>query len=620
MLVSLKGSPAINIDQEGFMSITTTWMLIDDESDNVFAKWLAFQNEVEEWAGNIGDPYKRPIQQNDGREAFEFEEDDAFICQSIDIVCVDGRTHYEVTFTNAQNLSVMRQVGNVSVEVTNNNEITKSISYQIDIKSDSPLEIDKYLIESGTTVTWAGSSFLMENSSYQAQTKTRYLITFTAKDMAKMMIGNPAETVDAFGQRTRTAVWRYSNSVYESWIKPEIGSDASEYIGLPANSGFIINNINVSAEGVLGYNITFEARHVSLRHVRTDKRTYKDGKEINTTNTIIYQSTEELKDSFDGLVGQEALELGLPGSTISEVSVNTVAHGEHELNIVTDDYPDQQELEDQIGISMSSTEIVIEPLWCGWAMGASGVDYYIINFPPTTTFTYQQSIQTFINMSSETSNAVQGWTESAIIAAIKGNKKIGYDTIIYPIGQYTDDSGAIVTGRIPKNKYDSIKEGDITDLVMSGYVYAQPSWTTKEDWPQDGNSIRNIYFMPWKCLEVSPIVLERSHKTNYPQWDGRDRFWDKSYIDKKIPMFECSVSLYYRGNARTILRRSFSTYYKNAIKYVKSSKFTSYKGTNISLNETVDRYNETWTNVTCTIQALTMLYWNPKYDNSCVED
>lgn len=148
MLVSLKGSPAINIDQEGFMSITTTWMLIDDESDNVFAKWLAFQNEVEEWAGNIGDPYKRPIQQNDGREAFEFEEDDAFICQSIDIVCVDGRTHYEVTFTNAQNLSVMRQVGNVSVEVTNNNEITKSISYQIDIKSDSPLEIDKYLIES----------------------------------------------------------------------------------------------------------------------------------------------------------------------------------------------------------------------------------------------------------------------------------------------------------------------------------------------------------------------------------------------------------------------------------------------------------------------------------------
>lgn len=126
--------------------------------------------------------------------------------------------------------------------------------------------------------------------------------------------------------------------------------------------------------------------------------------------------------------------------------------------------------------------------------------------------------------------------------------------------------------------------------------------------------------MPWKCLEVSPIVLERSHKTNYPQWDGRDRFWDKSYIDKKIPMFECSVSLYYRGNARTILRRSFSTYYRNAIKYIKSSKFTSYKGTNISLNETVDRYNETWTNVTCTIQALTMLYWNPKYDNSYVED
>ena len=620
MLVSLKGSPAINIDQDGIMSINTTWILIDDSSDTVFAKWIAFQNDVEEWAGKVGDPYKRPIQQVDGREAFEFELDEAFSCQSIDIVCVDGRTHYEVTYTNVQNLSVMRQTGNVSVEINNNNEITKSITYLIDIKSESPLAIDAYLISSGTTVTWAGSSFLMENSSYQAQTMTRYSITFTAKDMAKMMIGNPSEGVDAFGQRTRTATWRYSNSAYESWVEPEIGDDASEYIGLPANSGFIINNIDVSADGVLGYNIKIEARHVSLRHIRTDKRTYRDGKEVNTTNTITYQSTEELKDSFDGLVGQEALELGLPGSTVGEVSVNTVAHGEHEITVVTDDFPEQQELEDQIGISMSSTEIVIEPIWCGWAMGASGVDYYIINFPPTTTFTYQQSIQTFINMASETSNAVKGWSEEAIIAAIKGNKKIGYDTIIYPIGSYTDDNGALVTGRIPSDKYNAIKVGDVTDLVMSGYVYAQPSWKENETYPQHGDSIRNIYFMPWKCLESSPVVLERSHKSNYPQWDGRDRFWDKMYINKKIPMFECSVSLYYRGNARTILKRSFSTYYKNAVKYIKSSKFTSYKGTNIGLNETVDRYNDTWTNVTCTIQALTALYWNPKYDNSYVED
>ena len=107
MLVSLKGSPGFSIDQDGIMSITTTWILVDDSSDNVYTRWLDFQNEVNEWVGEVGDPYKRPKQSDGSREAFGYEEDTAFICQNIEYSCVDGRTHYEVTFTNVQNLAAI---------------------------------------------------------------------------------------------------------------------------------------------------------------------------------------------------------------------------------------------------------------------------------------------------------------------------------------------------------------------------------------------------------------------------------------------------------------------------------------------------------------------------------
>lgn len=620
MITTLKGAPAISIDQDGIMAITTVWMLIDDSDTNVYTRWLAFENDVHTWVGEVGDAYKRPIQDENGREASTYESDDTFICQSINYNCVDGRTHYEVTFTNVQNLSVMRQVGNVSVDINNNNERTKSISYQIDVKSSSPLAIDEYLIESGTTVTWAGESYLIESSSYQAQSKTRYVLTFTAKDMAKMMIGNPSESTDAFGQKTRSATWRYSASVYDAWVQPEIGDDASEYVGLPAGSGYLINNISSTPDGVLGYTVTFEARHVSLRHLRKDERLYKNGEDIGYEVTNVYQSDENNRYSLSNQVGLESVEN--PGTVVNEVSVNQVAKGEYEITVVagTDDSESSYEsLSDDVNLSMSSSELVIDPYWCGWALSVSGLEYYPINFPPTTMFSYQMSLSTLTNMESSTSGMVRGWTEEDVINAIKSGSPIGYDWILYPIGTYRTTGSTTAYGKIPKSKYQDIRVGDISELMMSGYVYAQPSWASTET-EVAGSSVRNIYFRAWNCLESSPIVLQRSHISNYPKLWGRDLYWQYRYINYKLPMMECSVTKNYRGNSRTVVKRGSSSFFADAVRYIKSSAFTSYKGINISYNEITDQYRNTWTSVTCTIQALSEMYWNPHYDTHYVEN
>lgn len=634
MIIKLKGAPSYSIDQDGIMGISTTWLLIDDTSQNVFGAWLAFQNAVETWAGNVGDAYKKPKQDTAGRECSAYDVDTTFKVQSIQIDCVSGRTHYEVSFVHTQNLAAMKQIGNVAVDINNNNEKTKTISYQVDVASTTPTEIDSKLIVSGTTVAWTGESYLVESSTYQPQGKTRYTITITAKDMSYMMIGLPTSSTDAFGQKVKSATWRFSKTVFETWVQPEIGADASEYIGEVAGSGYLISAIDVSPDGVLGYQVRFDARHVSRRLVKVDKRLYQtEGKRTAVDATLTYQSDEDNKDGFETLVGEEAVDFDLPNNTIKEVNVSPTGKGEYEITLSTVDdvntptvfnYNDnsQEALRNKVEISMSSSTMTLEPLWMGWDTGPSGVGYYAINFPPTTRFSYQEGLSTFVNMRTDTGEAVKGFTEADIIAAIKAGTKLGYDEILYPIGKYkgkNPDGSAMTTkdayGRIPKDKYPEIEAGDVTDLVLSGFTYAQPSWTVSSS----GNSLRNVYFVPWKASESTPIFLLRNWLTSYPQEKERDLPNPKAWINRKLPMFESSVGLYYQGNARTVLKKSTSQYYKNAIKHIRTGIFTHHKGAGFTVSETLDNKGATWTMVTCTIQSLTYGYWNKDYDNSYVE-
>ena len=112
----LKGGIATSINSEGLMSKETTWMLVPDYQSGNFNNWLSFENEVREFAGNIGDAYKKP-KYNGKAEIDEYELDNTFLVESVSYNLVPGKTHYEVTFSNTQNLNVMQVTGNVSVDI-----------------------------------------------------------------------------------------------------------------------------------------------------------------------------------------------------------------------------------------------------------------------------------------------------------------------------------------------------------------------------------------------------------------------------------------------------------------------------------------------------------------------
>lgn len=618
MITVLKGSPQYSIDNNGIMTIGTTWMLLPDSSADGTSSvnWLIFEGDVEKWAGNIGDNYKKPIIPDSGREATEFEYTNTFFVSDISYSCAEGRTHYEVSFTNEQNVSVMKMAGNVSAEINENNEKTKTINYILNVASDDPLAIDGSFIFSGTPVTWAGADYLVSSSSYNAVSKTRYELTITAQDMSVMMIGKPSKEIDAFGQKTMSAVWRYSALAYSGWTPPEEGTDASAYLGLGLGSGYIVTDVSAEPNGVLGYNVTINAKHVSKRLVKASKQEARKpaGDGYYTTHNIQYQSDVGSIDDFSNIVG-EPTSMFIADATgrVTEVSIDENGKNDYDIQITTTDEPQSSSsvssgwLQQQVDISASQGEFVLDPRQAGWFQGISG-EYYHINFPPRTKFSYTLSPQSLNDM-----RTVDGGTSSSsdILNALKNEGLIGYDRIVG--AQATDNNTLKWLSKEQIRKLTSLD--NVHAIKVEGFVYAQAYMTA------NGESLRNLTFEPWEVLKHSPVCSSS-------QWPkgagGRDMAFNKVFLTYKIRYMDFSVGINYKGNVQKILKNDIDYYYERAVKNIQSSAFTSYKGAGINFNETTDDSGTKWTQVTCTISALLRngysLVWNAKYDDSYVKN
>lgn len=639
MIIALKGSPQYSIDSNGIMTINTVWMLMPTNGTDGMSSmdWLSFGNQVELWAGKPGDAYKNPVVSEGSREAKTFTEDVAYKVESVSWECVSGRTHYEVSYTNVQNASVMTQVGNVSVSCNENNERTKTIRYRLDLPPNTKeasgsesgvsgnLFIDAYLIPSGTAVDWAGTSYLVESSEYTAETATRYEISITAKDMSVMMIGKPTESVDGFGQRTIEVTWRYSTESFEELTAlPNAGDDAAPYInGL---EDFLIQNVTIEPQGVLGYNVKISAVHTSCRFVTS---TVRKSKNQGVEYSINYQSDSTNVSTFVDAVGTDMVSY-LPSDDsgiqsgididdtiqVSEVSVTEQSRGNYDVTLTASrGGSSSADVSTTASASGTASVFVIEPRHGGWDVMVNGSGLYEINNPPTTMFSYQLNPLEYWNSINDSGNKV-GWTEQSLLDAIKNGKAIGYDRVARV---YRASDGADITNKKFELAFIT-KLSDISRVVMQGFVYAQPTMTEPES--SSGSTtqttMRNIYFKPWIARYEAPLFISASQLSNYPTKDGRDRAFARRYIHQEVPMMEFSVTHNYKGNVSSILKRSWDTYFSKAIDYVSSSRFTSYRCTGIDTAETYDSNGAVWTSVTVTVQALMYCYWNVNYGSGGV--
>lgn len=626
----LKGSPQWSIDSDGVLSVQTTWMCYQSKDSNSNASvslgWLEFQNEVEGFAGKPGDAYKIPVATEGIVDVTEYEESKLFTVQEVNWEAVDGRSHYEVTFTNIQNMEALTRVGGIDASVNENNEKTRSARYRITLAKDDDGTALTALMEelkSGTVVIWAGEDYLIESTDYTNDLGTTYTVSITAKDMSEMMIGLPDIQTDSFGNKTVNVVWRYSEAAFDESELPAQGSDASEYIG--GREGFIVQSVDCQHHGVLGYHVSITA----VSH-RTDTRissTRRDTKDESTGRVYTewesqFQVDEDYVKSISGkstadLDAHDYIPEGASFSsgTVREVSYDEYVSGKYNMRIKMSNQPEieAQALEETWDAQVSQDHFTLDMQQTGWAKGPSG-EPYEINYPPTTKYNYLQSPKSLVEMYTATAGATPNITEQQVLDMIKVRGTIGFDKVV---GIQAFDADNNLRWLNPTDIAKLTSLDSVQSILLEGFVYAQPTMTV------EGESIRNQLFREWKAQDSCPIF--------YSTWIDnaavRDKALPREYMTYKFQYHEVQVTLRYKIELKKALKQDTTAYYKDAITKVKCANYTSYKGVGIAYKALAviddDGDVEDYTEITCSIHALLTAnkgkpVWNPNYDQSCV--
>ena len=651
MITTLKGSPQWSIDSQGIVTITTTWMCINDKDS--ITGWLSFVSEVEEFAGKPGDMYKMPTASPDNAtpvaegvddtetedteykdgNVYTFTPVSTFIVQDVKYEAVPGRTHYEVEFTNIQNFSEMTLIGNVEASINENNERTKTAKYRVSLiqhtvtegeNTDTPPDmtpLDGIMIPSGTVATWAGEPYMVESSEYTAVSYGIYEITIQAKDMSHMMIGLPDIQTDNLGNQTVTVVWRYSITAFDENELPIQGSDAKDFIG--GREGFVVQGVEVQHVGVLGYNVTITAVNHRVGVLISASR--RDNRRTNGDYYTEWESKFQTDAPNTALIGAENLSnidvndllpsgYQLEGGTVREVNFDEYVTGKYNVTVVSSNEPEgalrwggtQDDDDDSWSVQVTQAYFKLTPEQTGWFKAPSG-EYYQINFPPATTFTYPMSPDKIIETHTESGKNTAEVTQASLLSLVQSGGKIGFDTLVGVQG--FNSKNKLVW--LDKSERKALKDlTSVQTILMEGYVHAQPPM-------QEGvKTLRNQIFRPWDPRESCPVFN--------PEWDnllvnGRYRALKRKLIGYKVKYHEIQVTTRYSISLKKAFKASMDKYYREALSKIKCSNYVSYKNEGVSFSVSDDGLTE----VTCIIHALPVNYydfvWNKGYNGDLTD-
>jgi len=620
IITYLKGAVRTSIGADGTITKQAVWILIPDPIPSGITGWVAFEAEVSAWAGQVGDPYKKPVQDAGGMECTTYTADPTFAVSSVEYTAVEGRTHYEVTFSYTQNFDVLRPIGNVNVGVNNNNERTKTLSYMLTVtpglaENPDPAAIDQHLFDSGTVIEWGDGLYLIDSSNYTAQSPSIYMITVNARDMSKMMVGNVTKSEDAFGQKTMSVTWRLALSVYYDTVIPEAGATVGDWFGAGiTETDWVITSINETPDGVLGYTITLEAKHIAKRVMRVSqnsKWSMEDGLPVKSAS-IIYRTTaaQSVFDNELNRPGTAADSEGFVGQTITEVGIEQVGAADYEMTLSTevDDAGSRlmvssfaaATLEREVQINMTMAKYYFTAKDCGYFPIGGGIGYAPINQPPTATF-----IRTVTPSQLNASNPTY-WTEAKILQCAK-DFKLDEE----PISKLIKVDGTEI---VKKTDFASGTYAEIKEFKVVTYTYAQPPHIDKP-------TVTGAFFVAWNPEKHCPIwPVGVNSLSAWPKYPGTNLYqpYLYKYIGYGVPYMDCTVSMNYRGAVSSVVNDDWDDFYADAKAKIQNARFTSYKFKGLTVSGLRDNLGSEWTQVTVNLHALLMAKFNANYEEAPV--
>ncbi len=312
-----------NIDSNGNITRSATWHVMADE--NVITDWTSLRESVEEWAGDIGDDWRLP-----GDDSQSYTTDENYVVTSIGFKSL-SRYMYEVSYNGEKKYLTSEMIGGINISINSNAETEKNTKWRV--YTDS---LDDFLPAPGDVMSWAGELYLCSSISATANATGIYEVTLNAKDMSVLMIGNPSYQKTRMREQVKNATWRIDPDSYDDFISSnDIDSDASSWAG----DGYYVTSVNASPNGVLGYNVQLEAKHISVRLISVKKDIQFKG--YNTSGgakkdevyTGRWQVHADSIEEFYDMIGESASDWAEEDFTVTEIHPNYISDIEYEVTL-----------------------------------------------------------------------------------------------------------------------------------------------------------------------------------------------------------------------------------------------------------------------------------------------
>ncbi len=288
--------------------------------------------------------------------------------------------------------------GGILETVNEFGEREKSAVWQIHADS-----LEGWLPKIGDVLSWAGADYQCVNISSRQSACCEWEVKLTARDMSVLMVGNPSFKRNNYLESSISATWRVCNDAIEAFLAAhEINNDASDWAG----ADYYITEISTRPDGMQGYLVTIEARHVGIRKIDVKRRETFAGYDFfgNLRREIVWTGRwrvhRDNKQDFENITGLSAADWAEEGYIVTSVDPSRISDMEYEYiveakspensNLASMQYKnDRTNLASRVDAKVDSGTFFLSAEQCGWFKNDDGRYEEIEDWDPNSDCPFQ---------------------------------------------------------------------------------------------------------------------------------------------------------------------------------------------------------------------------------------
>ena len=373
------------IDENGNYSLESSWQLVSDRES---CSQQELQNELETWAGNVGDFLREPADSADNNGNF-FVYNSALIVRAIQIRITDCRGGV-VCYTATPPHSELPSVAEPAVENRDHeNILTRTGSWTT--RRDNA---DIFLPAVGDPLNWNGGSFVCTAVKTNDDGESEITFSVTGREISSLQLENPKFSRSADGEETAVVRFFLAASERAAFLATHPAGNAAAWAG----DGFFELSSECKPYGIIGFEVALTARKIETRLLGVTRTEEFAGLNLNsgTLQNIVWHARWLVKSadlpSFYHLTGNSTVNWADANALVTRVTPKRLSPQEYEVELVAEDRDnpnlfstpsdDRSNLAGRTDISVDMAEFYVTAEMAGYRSDGEGGFLAITDWDP----------------------------------------------------------------------------------------------------------------------------------------------------------------------------------------------------------------------------------------------